>query len=354
MIDIKRGMHVYADFPPHIKIEVVGGCNRSCAFCGIPYKDGPHRMTQETFAIIANEIRNHTERVKTVDFCMHGESTLNPLLNTFVLTMRESLPEAKLMISTNGDVLTAKGTVDPFRDLFHSGMSFITLDLYDEKSAERFYTALNKDPSFSEEFIVQDFYRDGCNQFSSGPPKKPTLIVIDESHGFNKGNTLVRDFCTMGSGVDIERWEEGGLALSSFPVMKACSELMKYLPIRYNGEISACCADGSRSVILGSVTKDSIEDVWTSDLANMIRSTLKKGRRDAIPSCYACNRLSFRDALWPYQGPDYDTGEVARTFADRMIILPHYAHNMSVLHVSNPIKNKFIRRRMGLEEGGSK
>ncbi len=344
-MEISRGLHSYPVFPPMLRLEPVGGCNRHCSFCGIAQMDTITKMSFRTYDdILANAV-DHTDVLKTVGYALHGEPTLHPSLPLFISDMRSILPKAKLMVTTNGDVLLKRPTLDGFEEILEAGADYITLDLYDKEVKEKFEEAAVKSTTFGAKFDILSMYDDNANQFKLGKPKRPCIIAIDDTEGFNTGDTKHREFNTQGGGVDIEQWRSAGLDIATLPILKVCSEPLRHLAIHSNGDCSPCCADGSQSTIVGNVNTDTIEAIWQSEKMNRIRHALKNGRRDAIPSCYACNRTSFRDGLWPYVGPSFDITETARILAEDARLYPRYLRNMTQLNATYPLKNRYLRSR---------
>ncbi len=86
-------------------LEITNICNLSCAFCPGTGR-APRMMDRETFEVIAEKLRGHTEYLY---FHLMGEPLLHPLLGEF-LEIAESLG-FRVMLTTNGTLLGKCGTL---------------------------------------------------------------------------------------------------------------------------------------------------------------------------------------------------------------------------------------------------
>ncbi|MGB9619981.1 MAG: S8 family serine peptidase, partial [Armatimonadota bacterium] len=78
---------------------------------------------------------------------------------------------------------------------------------------------------------------------------------------------------------------------------KRCYRFNRCAYIVYNGDVILCCADWSRSVILGNVKENSLKEIWQGEKLNEIRENFIKGNYDMLPEiCRNCKktRLSLR------------------------------------------------------------
>jgi len=58
--------------------------------------------------------------------------------------------------------------------------------------------------------------------------------------------------------------------------------------VDYNGDVLMCCHDWGKKYILGNLNKQSLYDIWTSQLVKISRKSLVKGNRNFSP-CDVCD-----------------------------------------------------------------
>lgn len=340
-METKRGMHAYPDYPRFIKLEPVHGCNRHCDFCTLRNnKERLGFMSTEVWSAIVNNI--DPEKTKKISFALHGEPTLHPKIEEMIRDVRRVLHDAKIMMITNGDVYTkGKKSFNDLLALFDVGLDDVQIDLYDKESSESFHRMKNELTGVD----VLNYYDSGKTMWSSSGSNKRVFYVEEDSR-LGNGECETRMFDTQGTSVPFEVWKKYGADLSSFPILRTCKELNKYLAINWDGSTKICCSDGSRANSLGNVLEESIEDIWKGKKADMVRYALHKGRRDAIPACYACSRMSFRDGLWPHWGSEYEIAHIAEIFAKGADVSKQYGKNMRELNSEHPVANRFLRERL--------
>lgn len=292
----------YPDFPRQLKIEPVYGCDRKCAFCSLSNEDAePVFMSDETFENILKDC--DPSHVKQIGVSIHGEPTMHPKYLEMLARLREKLPKARILTFTNG--YQFKTDLSFLGKMLDAGASHIHVDLYDKEAERVFYAGI--EPFESRAHVANGYIE---NVWTS---KHKTLIsYLPVQQALFVDTKIQREFNTQGGATKYANWKTFGKDASAFPVLKTCKELNKYLTITAEGYGKICCADGSRSMYLGNVNEMSIAEMWTSEKADMIRYALHRGRRDLIPSCYACDRPSFRDALWPHWGKVYALDDIRR------------------------------------------
>jgi radical SAM protein with 4Fe4S-binding SPASM domain len=69
---------------------------------------------------------------------------------------------------------------------------------------------------------------------------------------------------------------------------KCCNQVFDVITVRWNGDISACCADNDGIMTLGNIYEKSILDCWNSPLQNHYRKILADCRYDDLELCKNC------------------------------------------------------------------
>lgn len=289
------------------KIEPTLGCNRSCSFCGMTRKE-KHLMTMDTFKAIMNQF---VDSIKRVEFILHGEPTLNPLLPEFISMVRKRSSITQIAIATNGyRFLDSEYDPSYLFDLYERGADVVQLSIYNKKILEGFkkLATEEKQTFLNMDVKLKDFYktRDVFHKFKG---LKKEFSWVDETGTINKGKSLQRRFHTFGGNIPENLWEkysEKNLTLKDFPMTgkgKTCASLLKYIPIGAKGDIYLCCRDAAHSMNLGNVYDTDLTEWWRSKKVHTVRYALKAARRDLFSPCFLCSRYSYRDPLYAYWGP---------------------------------------------------
>ena len=328
-VKISKGMHVFSE-PNYVQIEAHRGCTRRCDFCGIRFDDEPLAMPKEMYSKILSDL---SSKVKRFSYSLHGEPMLNKNLPWFLNQARIKFPKSQLSIVSNGDVLTRKDkSLKLLLDLFESGLNIIQLDLYDNKSYDLMLDLLrsNKELLGKEEIHVKNYYTAEINMWSYHGPNNKIILICDERKGFNSANSATRCFHTWGGNFPIEKYKKYGVIKEEFPVLKQCTEPLRYVAISANGNYLLCCSEGGKVSDLGNVKDTDVLSFWKGKRMQQYRFALKNKRRDIIPSCYMCTKRCFRVGLYPYWGQyEYSIKDLQSLFAEHTHALsPEFEQNL--------------------------
>ena len=72
---------------------------------------------------------------------------------------------------------------------------------------------------------------------------------------------------------------------------KPCSGPFKYKFIASNGDVTVCCLDTEKQLVIGNINEDSLEKIWDSKRAHEIRMAHIKGDLSMFPVCQKCANL---------------------------------------------------------------
>ena len=310
-------------FPIYIKFEATRGCNRHCEFCGIMrHDDDPQFLNPDVFYKVLKEIS--TEYVKRVDFGMDGEVLLNDKVLEYVPMVRQKMQDVQMSIVSNVDVLVYKDkSFKRLINLFESGLNNYQADLYDEVTKEKFYELCRENREKFKKLDVKiiNYYNSHVTPWTFRGNKHRTIIICDESKGFNLQKVKTRQFYASSGMLPDKIIMKYGVDLSSLPLLSKCKEPMKYCAIGNDGRTFICCSDQGRTISSGNVLNNTIKEIWRGERIQKIRYALSAGRRDLITSCYFCNRYSFRVGLYPYWGKNkYNKDELMEEFSKDVFI----------------------------------
>lgn len=73
---------------------------------------------------------------------------------------------------------------------------------------------------------------------------------------------------------------------------KVCAKLFYELAVHANGDVSACCVDWSRKLVLGNIMKESLREIWEGEKLKELRELHLAGRRGEHPACGQCTMIN--------------------------------------------------------------
>lgn len=278
MKDLLNG---YKQYPPlQIEIEPTEGCNLGCSFCGLrgirekgtkPWKF----LTIENAKEIAKKIR--AERWKSkIQFCGHGEPTLNPDLLEIIKIFRWELPFNDMSMMTNGygfkhGIFDLKSFCAELESLDFNDIVF---DVYSE----------NGDWNVVDE--IRDIYdikimgdESGGKVFSNKILKnKLRIILYPLELPSHPSWRKLQNHCAAAAPLDYKRQHT------------VCTKLFRELFIRWDGKVALCCDDFRGQYFIEDTLKDgvSISDVWNHPHFQAARIRLFNKDRTFLP-CYGCD-----------------------------------------------------------------
>ena len=123
--------------PSIVELSASGICNRTCAFC--PRSDPTNPNIEEFMSLeLTDKLSNQLAAIDfsgLVIFSGFVEPLLDKNIFNQISLLRKYLPEARIEIVTNGDMLNK----DRLNRLFISGLSALLISVYDSKEdADRF------------------------------------------------------------------------------------------------------------------------------------------------------------------------------------------------------------------------
>lgn len=267
-------------------LEITNVCNLSCAFCpGTRREKG--FLSPEGFRLLAGRLRPHTEYLY---FHLMGEPLLHPRLPR-LLDLAGELG-FRGMITTNGSLLPQRGDC-----------------LLAHPAVERVSVSLHSFEGSGREGELGD-YLDGCLRFAAAAGragKKCALRLwnLDGAEaGLNRRNDQVlsalhaafpgpwregRRGVTLAPGVFLEwgerfEWPELGRE-GECPTF--CYGLRDQVGVLWDGTVVPCCLDHEGDIPLGSLYRQTLEEILNGPRARAIYEGFSR-RRAVEPLCRSC------------------------------------------------------------------
>ena len=248
--------------PSVVEISDSGTCNRSCVFCPrsdpkwIKEFDNKEFIKKNLHEKICKELSEYNYSGIIV-YSGFNEPLLNKACFENVARTRKYLPNAKIELITNGDVLN----LERINKLFSSGLSTLLISVYDGPEDMIKFKNLCAEANLNEnQFVIRNRYL---------PP--------EEDYGITMSN-------------------RGGLMENAAHSIESLKKSIKepcYYPsynffIDYNGDVLMCSHDWGKKNILGNLNKNTILDIWMSENAKKSRFNLANSDRDFSP-CNVCD-----------------------------------------------------------------
>ncbi len=278
-------------FPRTVQIQTQTGCNAACIFC--PYSttvDSQPKgsMAPELFEQIIDEIASHG--LRRISPYLMNEPFLDKTIIDKLRTIKKKIPNARLVLTTNGSRLTAEKVdklleVDALHALY---ISFQGVEKEGYEATMRGSLVFEKTTANVEHLIEKWKAAGGRDRFKIVVTMVATNKIDPEKAVAHWKSLGVESKWTplenRGGNIAIA----SGLAREGMKRFADCTRLFKQAYIMFNGDMVLCCTDYTRKVVLGNITGSSIEEVWNSPKALKIRRLYSEGFMDKIPLCRDC------------------------------------------------------------------
>lgn len=74
-------------------------------------------------------------------------------------------------------------------------------------------------------------------------------------------------------------------------IRKPCSGPFKYKFVAYNGDVTVCCLDTEKELVIGNITENTLDEIWDNEKAHKIRIAHITGKLEDYPVCMRCPNL---------------------------------------------------------------
>ena len=245
--------------PSLVEISNSGMCNRKCVFCprsAPEYPDVNEYLSDALHSKLCSQLSKYDFEGVFV-YAGFNEPLLHKKIYDHVKEARFYLPNARIEIITNGDVLNK----ERLQKLMNAGLTTISISAYDNieqaESLNRLCEDLKLDQS---QFIVRHRYL---------PPNEDFGIKLT-----NRGGAMQNAIYKINS-------------LNS-PTSNKCFYPSYDFFLDYNGDVLMCSHDWLKKNILGNLNDNNFIEIWMSEKAKISREKLYMGKRDFEP-CNVCN-----------------------------------------------------------------
>ena len=245
--------------PSEIEISESGTCNRKCSFCP---RSAPDFVDVKDF-ISTELVQKLVSELKTYDYknIIRFSGFVEPLLDKNIYNLlkiiKKDLPEVKIEMVTNGDVLNKNRLIK----LYESGLDVLLISVYDGiEDVRKFEKLQNECKIPDEQYVIRHRYL---------PPEDDFGITISNRAGMMEN-------------------AEHKIQSTKEPLKEPCYYPSYTFFLDYNGDVLMCPHDWGKKRILGNLKIQTFKEIWTSKFANIGRKLLNKGNRNFTP-CNLCD-----------------------------------------------------------------
>jgi len=245
--------------PSLVEVSESGTCNRSCSFCprsGPDYPDIKEFIDPALVDKLAGQIGELGFKGLFM-FSGFVEPMVDKNIFNLVKIARDHLPNARIEMVTNGDVLDK----DRLLRLFDSGLSTLLISVYDGPESAQELEELCRSSGLNDgQFILRRRY-----------------LSVDENFGINLSNRAG----TMDNA-------EHNIPSLHEPLDHPCYYPHYTFFMDYLGDVLVCPHDWGKNFIVGNLKDQDFIDVWTAPELIQARERLAAGNRGMSP-CNVCD-----------------------------------------------------------------
>jgi MoaA/NifB/PqqE/SkfB family radical SAM enzyme len=258
-----------------VQVQTISWCNRSCSFCpSQKFSRKLEFMSLETYQRVLDELASLNFSGRFSPY-LQGEPLLDNRLPDLVAMARHTLPQAKILIQSNGDALT----VEKGLALFEAGLHKMIINCYDD----------NRDQVLRIQNLIREIVQKQPNirYIKSGIMQNFNRMIGSERYGQIKREIAIEDK-TWWKEDTAENWAGNIPNSLQEPLRKSCRRPFNQLYVHYNGNVVLCCCDWKGEVIFGNLMSDSLVEVYSGPVATKYRKNLARKNRK-MKLCEVCN-----------------------------------------------------------------
>ncbi len=248
-----------------IEFNIYGNCNRECSFCPVSdpaiYEKKHEGISVELFNKILDDLVKINYQGKIL-FSAFSEPLLHKELEILIFNAKTKLPNIRIEIVSNGDLLTTK----KLKSIFDAGLDTISISMYDGKHQIEYFNlmALECELTKSQVILRRRYFEDG----NYG-------ITISNRTGLVDSN---------------EYRDENEESIVELPLKQPCYYPFYMILVDYNGDVLLCPHDWSKKLKFGNLKDKNIWDIWKGKVWNNLRRRLSNADRNFNP-CKNCDVL---------------------------------------------------------------
>ncbi|MBE5935323.1 MAG: radical SAM protein [Lachnospiraceae bacterium] len=307
--EVHRQRHRLVDVVPLrtpyvIFIDPSSVCNFKCKFCPSNNANGVEHeiMKDETFKSVLKGLSSFPEKVKVIEFYCIGEPLINKNVTSWIKTLKNGYCE-KVRLTTNGSLLThalSQELVDSELDYIKISIEALNTQGYENICGVK----IDYDKLVNE---IQYLYSISRNRnlelaikildvgLETEEDKQKFLDIFAPISDYAfieiiKDNWAEYDAIPKESSIDVSNIDYYTKHATEYSI---CAYPLTHMLVHSNGDIGVCCHDWKHGTCYGNVKDTLLIDAWNSKHLKEFRIKHLEGKRDEIPFCKSCSRVSF-------------------------------------------------------------
>jgi len=290
--------------PYIVFVDPASACNFKCTFCPTGHRDliaetGRFQgaMKFEVFQKIIDDLAQFDRPLKVLRLYKDGEPFLNRRLADMVAYAKRSGCVDYVDTTTNGSLISP----ERLGPVLAAGLDKINISV-DGMTADTY----RKFTGFEFDFgrFVENVRWLYANRGRCEVAVKIPAELVDEAErqaffgtfGDHCDRIFVENFAPCWPQFDIEQHTgvtiSRGIYQQDVGDTDTCPYIFYGYSVNADGLVSACFLDWGRKLVIGDVRRQSMKDIWNSELMNALRLQHLEGRRRQNAVCGGCGQLS--------------------------------------------------------------
>lgn len=289
------------DTPYTVAVDPCNLCNFKCKFCAMQTTEKKQnyvkqQMKLDLFKKIVDDLACFPQRLKVLRINGQGEPLLNKNYCEMVQYAKEKNVADWIETITNGSLLEPSIN----QRLVDSGINRIRISI--ESLDVAGYKNMAQTTLDFSKFVenIKDLYVRSRGKTEVYIKIVDAAVPLQEQQ--DKFYSLFGDICDR---IFIDRviplWSDFNEINQSFDIasqqgmhgqkiknIKVCPFPFYSFIINPEGEVTACCADWQRKLVLGNVQKESLQEIWHGKKYHDFLITLLQGKKDNYEMCAKC------------------------------------------------------------------
>lgn len=251
-------------YPEHINIETSDYCNRRCDYCPIQRDRDTHPPRLLDLAILEKlllELQRSPFPLK-ISLQWIDEPLANPEFLQYADLCRKLLPDAKLLVQTNGDFLT-----ETWAEELKHRFDAMVVNFYGEKAHTKY---LSRNIDFVPATHPNRIQSPGRLKRAKGYEDRTKEAIVHLNEKYHN-----------------RQWVQHHDRIQVSPSAR-CMRLWVQAAIGYDGSVYICCRDNLKAHPVGNLQERSLLECYNSKTAQELRNKMEQGEREQIAMCATC------------------------------------------------------------------
>lgn len=285
------------EFPRIIELEITNVCNFQCSMCKTgngTAKRPKGFMDLGTFKKVLAEVKGRTTALK---FVGQGESTLHPQFYEIVELAKKQGVICHL--TTNGSKLDRTAMqklvniqIDSIKFSFQGvdEEGYFTLrgkrdfcELIDKIKMLKELRGTNEYPFITIGTSVTNESEEDIKRFRMMAEKIADKVEVGTTTLEFLNENMIENPDEKEKLIQLKKRQT--LCKKRYSI---CNQVFDVLTVRWDGSVSACCADNDGVMVCGNLKTDSLIDVWNGSKLAHYRDILSRNEFDKLPLCKDC------------------------------------------------------------------